>query len=119
MATSTGRADLGFNAFTIGAAVSPRSTRSATSTATARMMSSSCSTPTITPMLALTNAGGTAFSAFAAWGSGVTSNDKVGDFNGDGKDDLIQLYDGSHTAYVWLTNAGGTLSTPRRSGARA
>ena len=60
----------------------------------------------------------TAFGAYTLWGTGVTSNDKIGDFNGDGKDDLIQLYDGTHTAYVWLTNAG-LLSMPRRSGARA
>jgi hypothetical protein len=38
-----------------------------------------------------------------SWASGVLPTDKIGVFNGDGRDDIIQLY-ASGTAFVWLSN---------------
>lgn len=51
-----------------------------------------------------TAAGG--FTGYTLWGTGTTASDRFGDFNGDGKDDLIQIYNG--TTYVALANTAGT-----------
>jgi hypothetical protein len=37
-----------------------------------------------------------------SWGSGFTTSDHIADFNGDGRSNLIQLYNG--TGYVRLSN---------------
>lgn len=39
------------------------------------------------------------------WGTGHTNSDQLGDFNGDGKTDVIQFYNGN--SYVWLSNGQG------------
>jgi hypothetical protein len=46
---------------------------------------------------------GSGFSNYSVWGTGVSSNDRIGDFDGDGKADIVQLWEANHTAYVWLS----------------
>ena len=48
------------------------------------------------------------FAAYATWSTGHSSADKVGDFNGDGKTDVIQV-DASGNARVWLSTGAGFL----------
>jgi serralysin len=58
----------------------------------------------------LANSAGTGFNNYTVWTTGqfaVRPTDKIGDFNGDGKDDIIQLHENGN-AYVWLANAAGT-----------
>jgi len=43
---------------------------------------------------------------FTTWGSGGTPSDRIGDFNGDGRQDILQIYNGN--AYVDLSNGTGT-----------
>ncbi|CAN7238968.1 FG-GAP-like repeat-containing protein [Polaromonas sp. LjRoot131] len=46
------------------------------------------------------------FTPYSAWSTGHSANDKLGDFNGDGKTDIIQTH-ANGNAYVWLSTGTG------------
>jgi hypothetical protein len=50
--------------------------------------------------------GAPGFAPRSVWGSGAGATRQLGDFNGDGKTDLIQLA-ANGTAYVWLSTGSG------------
>jgi len=108
VATSNGRADLGFNAFANWGSGFTALDKVGDFNGDGKDDIIQLFDPNQTAYVWLSN--GASFDAYTAWGTGVTSNDKVGDFNGDGKDDIIQLSDGTHQAYVWLSN--GTSFDP-------